>query len=75
VKLKLPGAAVTDELMQKAPAFGNLHVMSKVIPAAQAPPFLGDFQFRIKKDAAADFTALQPDDIRRLYLVLQFAIL
>jgi hypothetical protein len=74
VELQLPAGAVTDELMQKSAAFGNLHVMSKVVAAAQVVPFVGDYRFRLKKDAAADFTALQEDDIRHIYLVIQFAI-
>ena len=57
-------------LKSNNPAFGGLHHLAKaVIPPKDA---IGSWRIQIKKDTAATFRELTSDDIKNVYLVIQF---
>lgn len=74
VKLKIPGAAAaSDEALDVDAVYGGRQHLAKGGFAANAP-LLGQWQFQIKKAAAANFKLLKPEDVQNAYLVLGFKI-
>jgi peptidoglycan hydrolase-like protein with peptidoglycan-binding domain len=71
VRLKIPGATATNEVMTPAGAFGNRQHLAKTGFAANVP-VLGEWQLQIKKAAGTDFKSLGLNDINDAYLVLGF---
>ncbi|WP_308636277.1 Tc toxin subunit A-related protein [Paenibacillus silvisoli] len=72
LKLHVPGAAAAfDALMEPDAAYGNRQHLSKSGFAANAP-LLGEWKFQLRKEGAADFKSLKPEDIRNAYLILGF---
>jgi peptidoglycan hydrolase-like protein with peptidoglycan-binding domain len=72
VKLKIPGAAASDELMEPNEAtYGGRQHLAKSSFASNAA-LLGDWQIQIKKSTDGDFKSLNREDVQNAYLVLGF---
>lgn len=72
LKLQVPGAVQeSDGLIEPDTIYGNRQHFGKSGFAANAP-LLGEWKFQLRKEGAADFKSLKPEDIRNAYLILGF---
>jgi hypothetical protein len=71
VKLTPPGGAESTEAMDPDVAYGGHQHMAKS-GFAQSAQLLGNWQLKIQKVGAANFTSLLPADLKNAYLVLGF---